>query len=392
MSRTDDRTVRRIIGLAVTVLVAVVLFALVLGYVLGQPVLLSYVETGSMEPTIAEGDGFIAIPSAIAGPVETGDVVVYEAQEHEGGGLTTHRVVDETEQGYVTKGDANFVTDQDGNEPHVTDGQITAKALQFDGEVVTIPHLGTAVTAFQGALESIQETGGSLMGAESLLGAVGLSYLLLLGGFLIIVLSTRMDSADTANRVRTHTRSRGESFDGKLVVIGLAVLLCVVATVTMVAMSGTVEFGIVSAESDSEAEHVVRAGETVGETYELHGGGVLPTIAIVEEASDGVSIEKEPTRLQRGESTNVTVNVTAPEETGYYLQSFGEYRYFAVLPTSVIGTLHDVHPWLALATTTGVVVTLFTLPFALLVGTDRIRTRDKRRTDPKGGGLLGGIR
>ncbi|TKX51714.1 signal peptidase I, partial [Halorubrum sp. SP3] len=71
------------------------------------------------------------VPPAIAGDIEEGDVVTFEAQELQGGGLTTHRVVDETDQGYITRGDANPFTDQDGPEPPVQESQIAAVALEL---------------------------------------------------------------------------------------------------------------------------------------------------------------------------------------------------------------------------------------------------------------------
>jgi hypothetical protein len=36
---------------------------------------LTYVETGSMEPTLEPGDGFVAIPAELAGPIDEGDVI-----------------------------------------------------------------------------------------------------------------------------------------------------------------------------------------------------------------------------------------------------------------------------------------------------------------------------
>ncbi|MFC6729097.1 signal peptidase I, partial [Natronoarchaeum mannanilyticum] len=150
-------------GAAATALLVVVA-ALVVGQLLGQPILLGYVATDSMEPTMDAGDGFIAIPSPLAGDVSEGDVVVFEAEQLHGGGLTTHRVVGETDRGYVTKGDANPFTDQDGGEPPVSDQQIVAEALQINGEVVVIPHLGTAVMGIQSGVSSAQSTDASAVG------------------------------------------------------------------------------------------------------------------------------------------------------------------------------------------------------------------------------------
>ncbi len=72
---------------------------------------------------------------------------MFQSQEIRGGELTTHRVVGETEQGYITRGDANPFTDQDGAEPPVTESQIVAVAWQPSGQVVTIPNFGTAILA-----------------------------------------------------------------------------------------------------------------------------------------------------------------------------------------------------------------------------------------------------
>ncbi len=115
---------------AAEVIVAALVIAMIAGQLLGQPAVVGYVETGSMSPTLEPGDGFVAVPAALAGPIEEGDVVTFRAEQLHGGGLTTHRVVGETERGYVTRGDANPFTDQDGVEPPVKDDQIVAVAWQ----------------------------------------------------------------------------------------------------------------------------------------------------------------------------------------------------------------------------------------------------------------------
>ncbi|MFC6975369.1 signal peptidase I [Halomicroarcula sp. GCM10025709] len=122
--------------------VVLFLVSMVVGQLLGQPVLLGYVTTGSMQPTLDPGDGFVAIPAALAGPVDEGDVVTFRAEEIQGGGLTTHRVVDRTDRGYVTRGDNNPFTDQDGGEPPVTDAQIVAVVWQPGGR--SSPSLASA--------------------------------------------------------------------------------------------------------------------------------------------------------------------------------------------------------------------------------------------------------
>ncbi len=364
--------------------IALLIAALLIGHVLGVPIGLGYVETGSMEPTMDAGDGFVAVPAAIAGPVETGDVVVYDAQEIEGGGLTTHRVVEETDHGYVTRGDANPFTDQDSGEPHVTDGQIEAKALQVNGEVVVIPHLGTAVMGVESALESAQWALASTLGTTAVLGTQGLAYLLLGFGLAILVISAFLDRRSAADRSRSRTRRRSDVFDARRLVLAMAILVATVSLATMVAMSGSTEMGLVSAEFDSDRADVIPAGETETHSYELQNGGVLPVVTIAEPASEGVAVDEQQT-LHRGESANISVTYTAPPETGYYLRSFTEHTYFAVLPTPIIAALHAIHPWVAMGAVTGVLTGLIVAPFALLAGVGSIRTRSRRRSDSTGG-------
>jgi len=53
---------KRTLSITLQVAAVLVVASLIVGQYLGQPVLLSYVETGSMQPVLSPGDGFIAIP------------------------------------------------------------------------------------------------------------------------------------------------------------------------------------------------------------------------------------------------------------------------------------------------------------------------------------------
>lgn len=373
-------TLRSAVGSVLMVALLLVVAVLFVGQFLGQPILLSYVETDSMEPTLEPGDGFVAIPAEIAGPIEEGDVVTFEAQQLHGGGMTTHRVVGATEHGYVTRGDANPVTDQDGPEPYVTDGQIAAKALQVNGAVVVIPHLGTAAMGIQSVLESVQFRLAGLLGTSAVLGIQGLAYLLFAFGVGVLAISSLLDRGKRTRSDRSRSRSRKGVYRVGAIVLAFALLIGVTTAGTMAFASGTHEYGIVSSEFDSDRPTVIPSGETDRLDVTLGNGGILPVIAIVESRSEGVEVDSREHHLDRGETANVTLSITAPPETGYYLRSIGEYRYFAVLPSSLIVSLHAIHPWVALGAVTAVVVVAFTLPLVLLVGTrGRIRARDRKR-------------
>lgn len=334
---------RRLAWNVLEVLVIIVVVALVVGQLIGTPVLIGYVETGSMAPTMAPGDGFVAIPSALAGSPVVGDVVTYRAEELDGGGLTTHRIVGQTDRGYVTQGDANPFTDQDGEEPPVKDAQIVAVALQVGGQTVVIPNLGTAVTAVKGAFAAIQRQLAGVTGMGSLLGSQGLAYLILGLSIALYVVDLLLRAGPSRNRERTTGHDDG--FDGALVVAGLALLVVIAATAAMVVPAGTQSVGVVSAEFESERPTVIPTGHSATLQYQIPNGGFVPVHVYVEPGSDGVAVDPSHQYVGGRSAETATVTVTAPDETGYYRYYVVEHRYLAVLPAPIIEVLYRVHPW-----------------------------------------------
>ncbi|PSP95836.1 signal peptidase I [Halobacteriales archaeon QS_4_62_28] len=123
--------------------ISLVLIAFVLLSTFGQVAPISYVNSGSMSPTLSTGDGFVAVPTALADNPEPGDVIVYRSEEIEADGLVTHRIVGRTDEGFLTRGDSNPITDQQAGEPPVTRDRIVAHVLVVDGHTVTLPEIGT---------------------------------------------------------------------------------------------------------------------------------------------------------------------------------------------------------------------------------------------------------
>ena len=342
---------KRLLSVTLQVAAILVILSLVLGVYLGQPVLLSFVETGSMQPTLDPGDGFIAIPAPVAGEVETGDVVTFDAQEIEGGGLTTHRIVDETDRGYITQGDNNPFTDQDGGEPTVQDADIVATAATFGGSVIVIPHLGTGAMAFQSTIESVQTSLSTTFGLRSLQGTQGVAYLL----FGLSVVAYVIDWYLTANTRETRERSRTRD-DGVSVVaifLLLALVLMATATAAMVVPAGTQEYGVVSADFESDNPTVIEQGTSEQIEYVVPNAGLVPVYSYVSPASPGVDVESDQIAVGSRDEATTTVTLTAPDDTGYYRMFVQEHRYLAVLPPAVIDELYQIHPWVPLAVING---------------------------------------
>jgi signal peptidase len=313
----------------------------------------------------------------VTGPIEEGDVIVFESEQIQGGGLTTHRVVAETDRGLLTRGDANPFTDQDGGEPPVKRAQVVAEALQVGGHVVVVPHLGTAVEGVRSALATIQRGLAGLLGTGLFLGGQGLAYLL----FSVTVLWYALtEYRRSGNRERERVASRRDGQSPRLLVAAFTLLLLAGATAAMAVPSGTQEYSVVSAEFDSDRPTVVSAGESTTLSYPVGNGGVLPVVSYVEPASEGVEVQPRELRVPGRATRNATVELHAPPQTGYYRRFVTEHRYLAVLPESVIRGLYGVHPWAPILAIDALLGVPFYLAGVRLVGTGRVRDRSRGYT------------
>ncbi|MEZ3163934.1 signal peptidase I [Halorubrum sp. RMP-47] len=366
-----------------TAILVILVVAMLVGQQLGQPIVLGFVLTGSMNAQPAEmapGDGFIAVPPAIAGDVTEGDVVTFEAQQLQGGGLTTHRIVGETDQGYITRGDANPFTDQDGPEPPVQESQIKAVALQVGGDTVVIPQIGLAVLAIQDVFSAATAFLSGIPGFGGLAdGNTGSSMVLV--GLLVLGYSLATELLAGTNRRSGGDRSRDSRGGTSAVLVLLVILLLITvpATASMVIPSGTDDITIVSSESPSSSPTVIERGGSVEYAYNFTNNGFIPRMATVNAASTGVDVAQSSLIAARGETASTTVTIHAPEETGAYVRSVSEWQYVRFLPVPVILSLHAVHPFAAVAVINAVIVVTVTAVYVFAVGLEPFRFRDRDR-------------
>lgn len=110
------------------------LYLIVMGRVLGveNPSVFGYsiavVASGSMEPTISVNDLII---NHIQSSYAEGDIITFQNESS----LTTHRIAAITEEGYITKGDANNAADPDV----VSEGAVVGRVVKI------IPRIGSAL-------------------------------------------------------------------------------------------------------------------------------------------------------------------------------------------------------------------------------------------------------
>lgn len=354
---------RRLVTSTVTVLLVGMILVMVIGQLLGQPLLFGFVTTGSMEPALSPGDGFIAVPPMLAGEPTPGDVVVYEAETIQGGGLTTHRIVGETEQGYVTRGDANPFTDQDGGEPYVTEDDIVAYALQINGGVVALPYLGTAVSG----------TRSTIAAPFDFLGVDQTGTAMVFGGMILMLLAGATGGA--TNRSTSRSQSRDELIAVWVVVLLAAMVVTTTATLAMVLPAGGYSIEVVVTDSPTANSQVVAPGETANITHETSNSGVFPTLVITDSPDPPVSVDPERAILGMNGQRTVHVQMDAPRETGEYTYSVRESRYLLILPVGVLGALHSIHPLVALLAVDLVVASFIVTVGIAIFGTGFLRMR-----------------
>jgi signal peptidase len=323
-----------------------------------------------MEPTLEPGDGFVAVPPALAGDIEPGDVVTFRAKTLQGGGLTTHRIAERTDEGYLTHGDANPFLDQQTGEPPVERSRIVAVALQVDGRVVAVPSLGTVVTGSRDVLVSV----GTALGVGRNPRRLGTILFAVLGT--AYLLDEALGSpADERVVDRRPVRDSGVDTD-RLLVVGVTVVL-VVTTLSMVLPGGIIAIPYDSVDPGEASRGGIVRGTSESVPVELSNGGIVPMVAVLE-TPDGASLSEETVVLVPRGTATVNVTVTAPPETGAYEQRVVQRRYLGVLPVSVVRTLDAEHPWAAIAAIDAFLGVTLLVAGRLLLGRGRIRLRSER--------------
>lgn len=370
--------IRSLTGAIITWLLVVTILFVILTQIFGFPAPLTYVETGSMEPTIQTGDGFVGIPAPLAGELSEGDIITFRAEVIQGGGLTTHRIVNITSDGYKTQGDANPVTDQEGSgEPLVKDPQIELVVLQINDQPVTIPHLGTIVLTTQSLLGGI--AGALGFGGTS---AVNTGLALGVGGLIVVVVATGYDMLTSSNqRLPSRSIRRPTTVDSRLILLALLIAVSLPLMSIMAIPSGTDEISILSTsfEANENDPTQIQAGSSSETQYTVENNQFFTKVVVVEPRSEGVSVSNRVLEVRYGETVETTQTLSAPEETGPHIRIRSEHHYLKVLPTPVILALHGIHPAVAMLSITTMFASPIVLVFYLSVGFRKISLREVSR-------------
>jgi signal peptidase len=287
-----------------TLTILAVLVAAALG---AAPVSVHYATSDSMEPTVGEGDVFLVTE----GSVETGDVALFYSAEREE--LVAHRVVGETDAGYVTQGDANPSTDQAGGAPPVPPGEV----------------VGPVVTVAGGPL--------TLSGVEPVVRYVAANRGLVAGALAVILVGL------TTAKERSERDSRGDlttasQFFRPFLLMGVAVMVTTVVVGAATAPAAVLHTDDPAVAADQRLAIETGAAETVVIPVETDR---LPmTYHVVEATGDLTVTDYELTRA--GVDANVAVEARLSE--GATTGQIRVYTYPAPVPKPLVVALHELHP------------------------------------------------
>lgn len=127
------------------VTIGVVALGVVVIATAGLPVPVGVVTSGSMEPVLSEGDIYLALPPVLLGGASVDDIAIFHGED----GWVVHRLVDRTEHGFITAGDANVFVDQADGAPPIPASAVEGIVPFVLGRPVALPHLGIAPTHWQ---------------------------------------------------------------------------------------------------------------------------------------------------------------------------------------------------------------------------------------------------
>lgn len=274
------------------------------------PISLISITGSSMHPTVTDGSLQPIFESQSA---EVGDIIVYYSEHTDS--IITHRIIESTQDGFITQGDNNAVSDQSvGHEP-VSNEDIIGKSINIGDQPIYIPYIGTVFLLFI---------------------TNPLWFLFLFGGGILII-SSLVDRAKKRSDVGVLTASD----------IFQPIFITVIITITVIILVSSTTFGISFIFTDSDSVSNQQNIFTVSD----------------ENPTESISIEREPTfgttvyyspdftileiLNENDNITNLFIELEPQDQTGARSTQLYVYTFPPVLPTNVLISLTILSPVLS---------------------------------------------
>lgn len=292
-----------------------------------QPTVFASIKSWSMVPQLSRGDIVFLLPVTGKTNLSQGQIITFYAPEYGVYDWTMHRIVGgDPEKGFITRGDANAITDQEGSGyPPIRQEWIAGVVPALGSTPLKIPLIGYIPLWLE----------------EQMRNPVIVVFFLVL---LAIALFIDEISKSKKRHKKETLQKHHLCFMG-----GVAFAILMAAVMLMGSLFITFPYGV-------DASPAVLMGSDVGvlekgSTLEvslakLQNNGGIPSFYVAVSDNPQVQLEQSVYRLQRGEETEVKVTIYAKEE-GSFQSSTTLLMFLPFLPPEFIDALAGVNIWLA---------------------------------------------
>jgi len=339
--------VKKLVEVVFTIIIFMFLVVSILGYVLDRPVFISYASSGSMTPTIREGDAFFINP--FKSP-EVGDIIIFEAN----GKWTVHRIVGEMDGGFITKGDNNVATDQQNGKPPISYENVAGTVLTVNGHPLLIKGLGNTLSGVSFEWKLV------------------LSVLILIAGI------------STLNK-KTGRRKKNEKkwikLDFKLLYLALSVTFISVFVFSSITAWETERIDYVVTSAGSVKENWYLPETTFERQILIKNQMLYPQAYFLSWESDRVrDVSEDSFVLMPGESKEIFVSVTTPSDTSIFSEKMYINGYLLSIPPETVKSLYAMHPSLPIvASIIEILAILFVIYKVSGIGNEEFLRINKRK-------------
>jgi len=313
----------------------IIVIALIINFVItivykdneSKPISLWYVYSESMEPTIKTNDGFILIRSKT---YEIGDIITFKPKVLEQP-YVTHRIIDITSGGeYITKGDNNIMTDQQGGEPPLQHDQVIGKALCISDKPIILPKLGLVSQRIQ------------KLNIFTIISVIIVIYAL---GFVLDMLFNRKNKRKNKKK-KICLLDIAPFFDPVLFLICILVITNTLIIGQTIRSWKTEEISYVVVSRKGLPNPVPR--EKFERAKSLKNSTIIPYYTFLEPIDSNMTIEPRIFLMNPKENIDYLVSITAPEELGYYVQKIDIKTYPKLISQKLLEQLYSKNPYIPL--------------------------------------------
>lgn len=304
-----------------------------------------YVYSGSMEPTIKINDGFIVAKS---NEYNIGDIITFKPKFLEQP-YVTHRIIGISDDGsFITKGDNNPLSDQQGGEPAVIENQVIGKLVSINNNPIIIPKLGI-----------ISEIVTNKASKLNVFVIISIAIIVFIVGYVVDTLFNKKVSAKRKARIRL--LDLAPFFDPVFLIILILFIFNVFMFGQVVKSWGNdkISYVVVSTEGLSSP----MPGEKFIKMNSLQNSIPIPFIVILEPEDKNIVINPKKIYVDSKQQSEYTIEITAPDKIGYYTQNIYNKAYPNVLSEDLFDYLYSINQFLPLilifTPSTGLIIILY---------------------------------